>query len=380
MAGETIYGGSVDRKVYAVDLASGAAALVLPPGRTHRWRRAACWAIPCTRPARAPRAESTPLDAQHRASRLWRTTTGTVSAPLALVGRHCWWPRRSAARSFGAGSGGRERCAGAGWSGSPGSRRSPATAARSWWPPSTRCSALDRRATAGWFAAPGRRERSCRPGSGTAACSWAGRRDSASGRDRPGRPPASLAVPRSTLRCSGRPAAQGDTIYAASRRGTRLPDHARRARHGAGGHADRGARLAGDRPGDGAGRPRPAGRRRRHAPGPPTRRHRGLAHPALARRPSSARCRSTTVCSPSAATATSTGTADDARFAVLVLALLVTGAHPPPGRRGTSPAHQVRQVGAGRGGGRDELPGRTGPTTGRTTSFDALRVPLLRRP
>ncbi len=76
--------------------------------------------------------------------------------------------------------------------------------------------------------------------------------------------------------------------------------------------ADRGARLAHHRAGHGRGRPDPARWRRRVLRA--LRRDGSEAwRVQLAGPSSSARCRWTTVCSPSAATATCTGTADDAR-------------------------------------------------------------------
>jgi outer membrane protein assembly factor BamB len=83
VAGETIYAGSVDRKVYAVDLASGQLRWssrlggligggVLVQGDT-------VYAA-----SGRPEGRVYALDA-HTGHRLWRTTTGTVSAPLALV-------------------------------------------------------------------------------------------------------------------------------------------------------------------------------------------------------------------------------------------------------------------------------------------------------
>jgi outer membrane protein assembly factor BamB len=83
VAGETIYAGSVDRKVYAVDLASGQLRWssrlggligggVLVAGDT-------VYAA-----SGRPEGKVYALDA-HTGRRLWRTTTGTVSAPLALV-------------------------------------------------------------------------------------------------------------------------------------------------------------------------------------------------------------------------------------------------------------------------------------------------------
>lgn len=83
VAGETIYAGSVDRKVYAVDLASGQL----------RWSSrlggligGGVLVVGDTVYAASGRPEGKvyALDA-HTGRRLWRTTTGTVSAPLALV-------------------------------------------------------------------------------------------------------------------------------------------------------------------------------------------------------------------------------------------------------------------------------------------------------
>jgi outer membrane protein assembly factor BamB len=83
VAGETIYAGSVDRKVYAVDLASGQL----------RWSSrlggligGGVLVLGDTVYAASGRPEGRvyALDA-HTGHRLWRTTTGTVSAPLALV-------------------------------------------------------------------------------------------------------------------------------------------------------------------------------------------------------------------------------------------------------------------------------------------------------
>ena len=83
VAGETVYAGSVDRKVYAVDLASGQLRWssrlggligggVLVAGDT-------VYAA-----SGRPEGKVYALDA-HTGQRLWRTATGTVSAPLALV-------------------------------------------------------------------------------------------------------------------------------------------------------------------------------------------------------------------------------------------------------------------------------------------------------
>jgi outer membrane protein assembly factor BamB len=83
VAGETIYAGSVDRKVYAVDLASGQL----------RWSSrlggligGGVLVVGDTVYAASGRPEGKvyALDA-HTGDRLWRTSTGTVSAPLALV-------------------------------------------------------------------------------------------------------------------------------------------------------------------------------------------------------------------------------------------------------------------------------------------------------
>ena len=83
VAGATIYAGSVDRKVYAVDLASGQL----------RWSSrlggligGGVLVVGDTVYAASGRPEGKvyALDA-HTGRRLWRTTTGTVSAPLALV-------------------------------------------------------------------------------------------------------------------------------------------------------------------------------------------------------------------------------------------------------------------------------------------------------
>ena len=83
VAGETIYAGSVDRSVYAVDLASGQL----------RWKSrlggligGGVLVLGDTVYAASGRPEGRvyALDA-HTGHRLWRTTTGTVSAPLALV-------------------------------------------------------------------------------------------------------------------------------------------------------------------------------------------------------------------------------------------------------------------------------------------------------
>ncbi len=84
VAGETIYGGSVDRKVYAVDLASGETQWssrlggligggVLVQGDT-------VYAA-----SSRPEGKVYALDAK-TGRRFWRTTTGAVGAPLALVG------------------------------------------------------------------------------------------------------------------------------------------------------------------------------------------------------------------------------------------------------------------------------------------------------
>jgi outer membrane protein assembly factor BamB len=83
VAGETIYAGSVDRKVYAVDLASGQL----------RWSSrlggiigGGVLVVGDTVYAASGRPEGKvyALDA-HTGRRLWRAKTGTVSAPLALV-------------------------------------------------------------------------------------------------------------------------------------------------------------------------------------------------------------------------------------------------------------------------------------------------------
>jgi outer membrane protein assembly factor BamB len=83
VTGETIYAGSVDRKVYAVDLASGQL----------RWSSrlggligGGVLVLGDTVYAASGRPEGRvyALDA-HTGHRLWRTTTGTISAPLALV-------------------------------------------------------------------------------------------------------------------------------------------------------------------------------------------------------------------------------------------------------------------------------------------------------
>ncbi len=83
VAGETIYAGSVDRKVYAVDLASGQL----------RWSSrlggiigGGVLVVGDTVYAASGRPEGKlyALDA-HTGQRLWRSKTGTISAPLALV-------------------------------------------------------------------------------------------------------------------------------------------------------------------------------------------------------------------------------------------------------------------------------------------------------
>jgi serine/threonine-protein kinase len=83
VAGETIYAGSVDRKVYAVDLASG----------QPRWSSRLGGLIgggvlvagdTVYAATGRPDGKVYALDGQ-TGRRLWRTTTGTVSAPLALV-------------------------------------------------------------------------------------------------------------------------------------------------------------------------------------------------------------------------------------------------------------------------------------------------------
>lgn len=83
VAGETIYAGSVDRKVYAVDLASGQL----------RWSSrlggligGGVLVVGDTVYAASGRPEGKvyALDA-HTGHRLWRANTGTVTAPLALV-------------------------------------------------------------------------------------------------------------------------------------------------------------------------------------------------------------------------------------------------------------------------------------------------------
>jgi outer membrane protein assembly factor BamB len=83
VAGETIYAGSVDRKVYAVDLASGQ---VRWSSRLGGLIGGGVLVVGDTVYAASGRPEGKvyALDA-HTGRRLWRTTTGTVSAPLALV-------------------------------------------------------------------------------------------------------------------------------------------------------------------------------------------------------------------------------------------------------------------------------------------------------
>lgn len=83
VAGETVYAGSVDRKVYAVDLATGQ---VRWSSRLGGIIGGGVLVVGDTVYAASGRPEGKvyALDA-HTGRRLWRTTTGTVSAPLALI-------------------------------------------------------------------------------------------------------------------------------------------------------------------------------------------------------------------------------------------------------------------------------------------------------
>jgi outer membrane protein assembly factor BamB len=83
VAGETIYAGSVDRKVYAVDLASGQLRWSSRLGGLIGGGVLVVGDTVYTASGR-PEGKVYALDA-HTGRRLWRTTTGTVSAPLALV-------------------------------------------------------------------------------------------------------------------------------------------------------------------------------------------------------------------------------------------------------------------------------------------------------
>ena len=211
---------SVDRKVYAVDLASGQMRWssrlggligggVLVLGR-HRLRG--------QRPV--PRAGST-RSTRETGRRLWRTTTGPVGAPLALVdGMLVAETQRGEVLGLDPATGAVR------WRRTVGVARIPAVAGRQrhrWsWPPSTRCSA-SARATA----------RSCaaRRSPGAIVSPWLAAPRTARGRARPIRCVVAIDPRDLRPRLAGRarragarhrPRRTGDTLYAASRRGTRL--------------------------------------------------------------------------------------------------------------------------------------------------------------
>ena len=213
MAGETIYAGSVDRKVYAVDLASGQLRWSSRLGDSSAaacW----CWETPCTRPAGAPRAGYTRWTPRPAAG-LWRTTTGPVSAPLALVdGMLVAETQRGEMFGLDPAAGTVRWRRTVGLRPHPGGRRVTADRVVATMDSLFR---LDRHATARSCAVRGRPERSCRPGSSTGALLVARDDRFGSGRDRPGdlRPrwraaldaPCSgrrpLRATRSTLRAGG---------------------------------------------------------------------------------------------------------------------------------------------------------------------------------
>ena len=124
-------------------------------------------------------------------------------------------------------------------------------------------------------------------------------------------------------------------------------------------------RLAGDRTSHGPSRAHPSRRGRRDVPGTAAGRNRGLAGTALA----SGRARPgpwMTAFSPSAGTATSTGTGDESRPRAGTRAALLLAAS-LPAQRGTGqsrPLIRVWQMGAGRRRGRMNLPRRPGPRPG----------------
>ena len=304
IAGETIYAGSVDRKVYAVDLASGQMRWSSPAGRAHRRRRARARGHRL-RGQRPPRRQG--LRTRRRDGPPTVADDDRDRQRAARAGRRArWWPRPSAARSSGStrprepsvAAAGRVRphCGGRGRQRDPdrGHHRFAFPPERARWQDRRRASVAGHHRVA------------------VAAPSWTaggGHDRFGSGGDRPG-------DLRPRWRCHARRArarhARPHGRHALRRE---PPRHhlSHRPRLGAGGGADRGARLAGDGPRHACSTAFSswAAPTERSARSDPTAARPGAC--ALAARSSSAPCRWPTACLPSAATATFTGTADDPR-------------------------------------------------------------------